>query len=169
MIPPLTFVHLILFQCCSISRTLASFPQNRLGKSRLLLLNELSNSMIKWYKVFQILLLSLMWWNTRLNIWSENVDWEWEDFCECFEWKTNMAIWLCKSVFYQIISEIHLQKYQTFKGHTKFQNPVPNFRRCIFWMSTKLTNYHYICWKYPKMHLRFLISSHLVWHSFNAP
>lgn len=55
-----------------------------------------------------------------------------------------MVVWSCNSIFYQIILEMHLRKYLTWKGDNKFQNSAPNFRRCISKMSTRLINYEYI-------------------------
>ena len=47
-------------------------------------------------------------------------------FGEGFEWEINMVVWSCNSLFYQIISEMHLRKYLTWKGDNKFQNPAHN-------------------------------------------
>lgn len=53
------------------------------------------------YLKFHFLLLLLMWWNTRIKIWSENVDWEWNDFWKGFGVKKKYSLWSYRWLFYQ--------------------------------------------------------------------
>lgn len=109
--------------------------------------NNVSNGALKWMIfTWNSNFFCSLWcdetqdWNFGMKMWIENG----RVFGEGFEWKTSMVVWSCNSVFYQIILEMH---------HRNFQNLTANFQRCISEMFTELINYHYICWKYPKMYL----------------
>lgn len=82
--------------------------------------------------------------NDKLNIWSENMNWEWNGFWWGFVKKNNngcviMHLYVISNYFRDISLKISdMQRWQN------ISKSCPNFRRCNSRNSTELINYEYV-------------------------